>query len=266
MKITAVQMAPILGEVEKNYQNARRWICRAAAEKADVVVLPELWNTSFYPADVETLADEEGIRTKTFLSSLAAEYHVNIVGGSAAVRRGQRIYNTTYVADRNGTIISTYDKVHLFTPGREDAKFSAGSRSNCFMLDGIMMASVICYDVRFPEWVRTAALGGAQVLFVPAAWPGARIDHWQILNRARAIENQMFVAAVNNCGAAGAMQFGGHSLIAGPWGDIAAMGGTEEELVQADIDISSITAIRSSMNVFRDRRPELYGAAAHQGE
>ncbi len=258
MKIAAVQMAPILGDVENNYQEARRWICRAAEENADIIVLPELWNTSFYPENVRELADEDGVRTKYFLSSLASRYQVNIVGGSAAVRRGQRIYNTTYVVDRTGSLVGTYDKAHLFTPGCEDAVFSAGNCVNTFMLDNVPMASVICYDVRFPEWVRAAALTGVQVLFVPAAWPDTRIDHWEILNRARAIENQMFVVAVNNCGIAGTMHFGGYSLIAGPWGDVLGRGDDKEGLVLADIDVQSIAGIRSSINVFRDRRPELY--------
>ena len=258
MKITGLQLSVLLGEVENNYSCAEKNIRMAAEKGADVVVLPELWNTSFYPEDVAELADEDGKRTQAFLSRLAGQYGINIVGGSAAVRCGQQVYNRTYVVDRSGQVVSSYDKVHLFTPGREDDKFTPGKTMNIFALDGVTMASIICYDVRFAEWVRMAALAGAQVLFVPAAWPVERVDHWRILNRARAIENQMFVVAVNNCGAAGAMQFGGSSLIADPWGKVLAQGGRGAQAIEADIDLSVVAGIRRSINVFRDRRPDLY--------
>lgn len=258
MKITGLQLSVLLGEVEKNYSCAEKNIRMAAEKGADVVVLPELWNTSFYPENVEEMADEDGKRTQAFLSGLASLYGVNIVGGSAAVRCGRRVYNRTYVVDRSGQVVSSYDKAHLFTPGREEEKFTPGKAVNIFSLDGVTMASIICYDVRFPEWVRMAALAGAQVLFVPAAWPIERADHWRILNRARAIENQMFVVAVNNCGAAGAMQFGGYSLIADPWGKVLDQGGRDAQVVEAEIDLSVVDGIRRTINVFRDRRPDLY--------
>ena len=258
MRIAAIQFAIQLGEVEQNYAAAERLIHEAATQGADVVVLSELWNTSFYPANVEDLADVEGQRTKTFLSRLAQEHYINIVGGSVANRHDGKLYNSTFVADRQGHIVASYDKVHLFTPGKEEQVFAAGSELNVFVLDGIKMASIICYDVRFGEWVRKAALTGAQVLFVPAAWPHPRLAHWQILNRARAIENQLFVTAVNSCGTAGKMKFCGHAMIIDPWGEVLAQGKEEEQLVMADIDFSVIEGIRKSINVFRDRRPELY--------
>ena len=103
-----------------------------------------------------------------------------------------------------------------------------------------------------------AALAGAKVLFVPAAWPEARLEHWQLLNRARAIENQFFVAAVNSCGFCGSLKFGGHSLLVDPQGNVLVEGGSDDAVLTETIDLSVVDDIRSRINVFRDRRPELY--------
>lgn len=258
MKIAAAQMSLLLGDVEHNYKQAEEWIRNAAQEKPDIVVLPEMWNTSFYPDDIYELADENGRRTQAFLSELAVRFGVHIIGGSVAVRRGEKLYNTMYVAERSGRIVGSYDKVHLFAPGHEDEKFTPGDHSFAFSLDSVPMATVICYDVRFPEWVRMATLSGAQIIFVPAAWPTSRIDHWHILNQARAIENQLFIVAVNSCGNTDSMQFGGHSMIIDPWGNVLAQGGDGEELMRADIDLDSVADIRSRINIFHDRQPALY--------
>ncbi|KMO86184.1 hypothetical protein AB840_09415 [Megasphaera cerevisiae DSM 20462] len=258
MKISAIQFAIASGNVEKNYQITEQYIRAAASQHADIIVLSEMWNTSFYPENVKDLADNDGKRTRAFLSCLAREYKVNIVGGSVANRRGAHVYNTTYIVDREGQIVSAYDKVHLFTPGHEDEVFAAGNQPAVFELDGIKMASVTCYDLRFCEWVRMAALAEAQILFVPAAWPQPRLEHWQILNRARAIENQFFVIAVNSCGKAGSYQFCGHSMIIDPWGAVLSQGDGREQIITADADMSVIQKIRERINVFRDRRPDLY--------
>lgn len=257
MRVTALQFTSRLGDIEYNYKTAAAYIKRAAPT-SDVVVLPEMWNTAFYPEDVRTQADVDGRRTQDFLRELAVTYDVHIVGGSVACLRHKQVFNTTYVVNRQGKLVGTYDKAHLFTPGQEDAVFAAGSRPNIFTLDGVVMASIICYDLRFCEWVRLAALAGAQVLFVPAAWPIERVQQWQILNMARAIENQYFVVAVNTCGFVGAYQFGGHSLILDPLGQVLAQGDEREQCLQATLDLGQVADIRRRINVFNDRRPELY--------
>ncbi len=258
MKIAAIQMDIALGELDKNYAAAGRMIGEAALRGADTIVLSELWNTSFYPINVMELADVDGIRTKSFLAEFAGKYGVNIVGGSVANCHDGALYNTTFIVDRQGHTVASYDKAHLFSPSKENDVFSAGSHVNLFMLDNIPMASIICYDLRFCEWVRQAALAGAQMLFVPAAWPDRRVTHWQILNRARAIENQFYVTAVNSCGFAGDLRFGGHSMVINPWGDVLAEGGDGETIVMADVDFGTVQKIRESINVFKDRRPEIY--------
>ena len=112
--------------------------------------------------------------------------------------------------------------------------------------------------MRFPEWLRKLVVEGAQVLYVVAEWPLPRIEHWKNLLVTRAIENQAFVIACNRVGEDPANTFGGHSLIINPWGEILAEGGTEEGIVSADVDFSTINDIRKRIPIFDDRRPDLY--------
>ena len=117
---------------------------------------------------------------------------------------------------------------------------------------------LICYDLRFPELFRTLALQGVELLLLPAQWPAARRYHWETLTAARAIENQLFLAACNSCGTAGETVFGGASRILGPRGELLAAAGVGEEIVTAALDFSVLAEVRNSINVFHDRRPELY--------
>lgn len=108
-----------------------------------------------------------------------------IIGGSVAIEKDGKFYNTTYVYNKSGDLINTYSKVHLFGLMAEDQYMSAGSSESVFELDAVTAASVICYDIRFPEWVRTQMAQGAKVLFVVAQWPEPRVQQWEILLKAQ---------------------------------------------------------------------------------
>ena len=126
------------------------------------------------------------------------------------------------------------------------------------LLEGVKAGCVICYDIRFCEWIRTYALKGTEVLFVSAQWPSARADHWRTLLRARAIENQMYVVACNRCGVSEETHFGGGSMILGPKGEIYFEGGAGEEAAFAAIDLDEVAKTRNFLTVFEDRVPEIY--------
>lgn len=259
MKIACVQMNVRLGDSALNFTRAEALIRDAAAKGADTVLLPETWNLGFFPREgLSELADPDGEKVRACMGSLAAELGVNIVAGSAVTELGGRIYNTAYVFDRAGACAASYDKTHLFTPMGEHAYFTPGDRLCTFTLDGVRCGLIICYDLRFPELTRTLALRDIDLLFVPAEWPGVRIAHWQTLNRARAIENQIFLACCNGCGTAGETVYGGHSAVYDPWGSVLAEAGAGEETILADCDFAVKEQIRNSIHVFRDRRPELY--------
>ncbi len=253
MKVSLVQCELKMGDVDTNFKNIEDKIRESMIDNPDVIVLPEMWNTSFIPSNVNEISDKEGENSKELLSKLSKELNVNIIGGSVSNTLNGILYNTSYIFDRNGNEIGRYNKVHLFSPSGEDKLFKKGNQVVTFELDGVKCGMVICYDIRFLEWIRKYALEDIQVLFNSAAWPAKRSMHWDILNRARAIENQMFVVCVNSVG-----DFGGHSAIIDPWGEYIIEPFESDEIKTGELDFSVIKEIRESINVFRDRRPELY--------
>ena len=237
MRLSVIQMDMRLGESAYNFAHAEALLRRAAAEGADTALLPETWNTGFFPADhLPERSDRGGEAVKALCAPLARELNMNIVAGSVSDRRGGRVYNTAYVFDRQGARLAAYDKTHLFTPMGEHEHYAAGDHLTTFSLDGHKCGLLICYDLRFPELFRTLALQGVELLLLPAQWP----------------------AACNSCGTAGETVFGGASRILGPRGELLAAAGVGEEIVTAALDFSVLAEVRNSINVFHDRRPELY--------
>ena len=259
MKIACAQMDVRLADSAYNYAHALELVRNAAAAGADTVLLPETFNIGFFPREnLAELADRDGEIVKMAFGALAAELHINLAAGSVVTNRDGQVYNTSYVFDRAGTCVASYDKTHLFTPMGEHEYFTPGDHLCTFTLDGVKCGLIICYDLRFPELTRSLALQDIELLFVPAEWPGIRREHWQTLNRARAIENQIFLACCNGCGTAGETVYGGSSAIYDPWGTILAEAGEHEEVITADCDFAVKEQIRNSIHVFRDRRPEIY--------
>lgn len=259
MKISCIQMDMKLGAVEENFDRAKRLIRAAAQESPDAIVLPETWNTGFFPREnLASLCDRDCARVKDELGALAAELQVNLVAGSVSNLREGRVYNTACIFDRAGRCVAQYDKTHLFTPMGEHEFYTPGDHVCRFQLDGAQCGLITCYDVRFPELTRMLALAGTEVLFVVAQWPLARAEHLTALVKARAIENQMFAVCCNSCGTAGETKYAGASAIVDPWGRTLAQAGGQETIITAACDLSVVDEIRQSINVFRDRRPELY--------
>jgi omega-amidase len=258
MKIACIQLDVAFAEPEKNFTAVQNMIERVANQGAELVILPEMWNTGYALTKLEQLADIEGERTKKFLSELALTHHIHIVGGSVSTKKGADFYNTMYVFNSEGSLVAEYDKAHLFRLMDEQLYLKAGNKENVFSLGSISAGGLICYDIRFPEWIRAHALAGAKVLFIPAQWPETRIDHWKILLQARAIENQCFVIAVNRTGQDPNNRFNGQSMIIAPWGKILWTGDESEEVAIVDVDFSEVDDVRNRIPVFEDRRPSLY--------
>lgn len=257
MKISIVQMDMKCYAPQENFAHAENLIRRAADQSPDVILLPETWNTGFRPhGELVACCDRDGAETKRRIGALAEEYRVNIVAGSVSDLRGGRLYNTAYVFDRTGACIAQYDKTHLFSYAGEHLFYTPGDALCTFSLDGRKCGLLICYDLRFPELARTLALSGAEVLFVPAQWPAKRRGHWETLLAARAVENQLFVAACNSC--ASDTLCGGSSRILDPLGTVLAAADGTETVFSAALDISALEEIRETINVYRDRRPTLY--------
>lgn len=257
MKIAMVQMEIISGAVEHNRQRGLSLAAEAAAQ-ADVVVLPEIWTTGYALRDLGRWAEDESSLTVQRLRDLAQLHSVWIIAGSVPFARQDGIYNTTLVLGPDGSIVTQYDKAHLFSLYNEAKHFQPGRQYSVFDLPGVKAGIAICYDLRFPELFRTLALAGAGIVFVVAEWPLARAEHWRLLNQARAIENQIYVVAVNCVGQHKDIVFHGHSLLVSPDGKVLVEGGAEETIVVAELDLAAIDTTRKAMSVWQDRCTKLY--------
>ena len=259
MKVSCLQMNMKLGCPKENFPLAEKLIVESVKAQPDVIVLPETWNTGFFPKEnLAELSCRNGYEVNNRIGELAKKYKVNIVAGSVSNVRGGKVYNTAFVFDRTGSCIAEYDKTHLFTPMGEDDYYTCGNHLCRFELDGVKCGIIICYDVRFPELTRSLALQGLDMLFVVSQWPKKRIFHLRTLTTARAIENQMFVVCCNSCGTAGKTVYGGNSAIIEPFGKTLVLAGENEEILTAECDLQILNEIRNSIPVFRDRRSELY--------
>lgn len=263
MKVACLQMNMTLAAPEENFSRAARMIASAMEDAPDVLVLPETWNTGFFPKEnLPALCDRDGQQVKAKIGALAKKFRVNIVAGSVSNLINGQIYNTAYVFDRDGNCVAQYSKTHLFSPMGEDGFYTPGDRLCRFNLDGVNCGILICYDLRFPELSRSLTKDGLDMLFVVSQWPKARISHLKVLTAARAIENQMFVVCCNSCGKAYDTVYGGNSAIIDPWGEPLAQAGEAQQILTARCDLQSLVNIRSTIPVFRDRRPELYRCCA----
>lgn len=258
MKIALLQMAIQEGQPDLNRQQILKWLDKADLSDVELLVLPELWDTGYALSDLANCADKEGEKAQHFLSQIAKNDELAVIGGSIARESQGAFFNTSYSFDKNGQLVNQYDKVHLFGLMGEDKHLAAGCLDSHFVLDGVEVSQVICYDIRFPEWLRKQMAKGSQLLVVSAQWPSSRVMQWKILLQARAIENQAFVVAVNRTGQGLLDTFDGHSLVIDPLGNVLFEADAQEGLSIVDIDLSEVEVVRGSMPVFTDRRLDLY--------
>lgn len=257
-KVGCIQFNIVFGKPLENKLLVEKWLESAAKQDCDIVVLPELWTTGYDLTRLTEIADQNAQDTIAFLQEQAVKHHIHIIGGSIANAKGNNIENTMLIVSNKGELLHQYSKLHLFQLMDEHLYLQAGHNEGLFTLNNEKMAGVICYDIRFPEWIRTHVLKGAKIVFVVAEWPLKRLDHWRTLLQARAIENQVFIIACNRSGSDPNNQFAGHSMVIDPWGEILAEGGETDEIVIADIDLDRVEQTRKTIPVFQDRRPHYY--------
>lgn len=256
--IALIQLNIIYGDPQANFTNASSSIARAAKTGADIILLPELWTTGYELTRLDEIADDHAEKSIAFLQSQAKKHDIHFVGGSIAEKCVDGVRNTLLVVDNKGELVHKYSKLHLFQLMDEHKYLEEGTDEAEFELAGVDSAGYICYDIRFPEWIRKSALNGAKVMYVVAEWPKPRINHWRILLQARAIENQCYVVACNRSGSDPKNEFGGMSLVIDPWGEIVAEGSNDEEIVVGEIDFALVDEVRERIPVFGDRREKRY--------
>ncbi len=259
LRVACIQMDIEFGQPEKNRLEVEKQMEKLFQEReVDVVVLPELWTTGYDLTRLDEIADDNGEDTHAFIADLALKYQTNIVAGSIAKKSESGITNTLYSFNRKGECVGEYSKVHLFQLMDEHHYLASGESTGSFELEGVSSAGLICYDIRFPEWVRTHTTAGAEILYVVAEWPLPRLAHWRALLISRAIENQCYVVACNRAGKDPNNIFAGHSIIIDPWGDIVAEAEEDAGVLIGELDLSKVKEVRKQIPIFQDRRPELY--------
>lgn len=260
MKVQLLQLEITPGDVTVNEQKISDFFSTVIDSDTDVVVLPEMWNNGYALAELEQKADQHLTRTQPFLQQLATQYDVDIIAGSVSNHDAGGLYNTALTVSRSGTVLYSYNKIHLVPMLDEPNYLTAGNDvPYTFNLsDGTPVSQIICYDLRFPELSRFPAAEGAKVIFYVAQWPIVRLNHWRQLLQARAIENDMYVVAVNSCGSDGQTTYAGHSMVIDPNGLIITEAQEDETVCTATLDMSIVDAQRQAIPVFDNMRPDVY--------
>jgi len=268
MNLTLVQLAQTGGDVAGNVDRAERAVRDAAAAGADLVVLPELFTVGYFAFD-SYAREAEGLDgpTLTRFADLAAELGVGLLAGSVVedleasaaagvdVPAPEGLANTAAFFDRDGERRGVYRKHHLFGYGSAETRLlTPGERLSTVKFEGFTVGVSTCYDLRFPELYREYAERGATLVLVPSAWPYPRVEHWQVLTRARAIENLTYLAAANGAGAFDEATLLGRSTVYDPWGTPLASAGDEPTLVSATLDPARVTEVREEFPAWTDRR------------
>jgi predicted amidohydrolase len=254
-------------DVDDNIRRAASLAGEAAAD-ADLVVLPEYVQYRGTDAGYRASARPVPGPTTQPFAAAAREHRCWILAGSHAEASDDpaRPYNTAVLFGRMGDLAARYRKLHLFDVAVDDgpadtesARVTPGDRAVVADVDGIGLGLSICYDLRFPELYRALALAGARVLAVPAVFTERTgRDHWEVLLRARAIENGAWVIAAAGCGSggSGAIPAWGHSMVVDPWGRIVAEAAAGEGIVCATLDLDLVGAARRQIPALANRRPE----------
>jgi omega-amidase len=257
LRLSLGQIDVTLGKPEVNFERVRAWTAEARRHGSSLIVFPELWSTGYDLENWPRHASPLGQGLFAQVAELAAEFKISIAG-SLLEARNERCYNTLVVYDSLGDQQAVYRKIHLFRLMEEEKWLAPGEAAVTTEADWGRTGLAICYDLRFTELFRKYALAGSKLAVIPAEWPARRIKHWQTLLRARAIENQMFVVAVNRVGNSKDEHFGGHSAVLDPWGDTVVEGGDEPALLHAEINLDLVDEVRQRIPIFEDRRPDLY--------
>jgi deaminated glutathione amidase len=268
MRAAAVQLTST-PDRDRNLETADRLTRAAAAAGASLVVLPEKWSVLGAPEDIVAGAEPLDGPALSWARATARELGIDLVAGSIAerVEGAERGRNTSVHVGPNGEVQAVYRKIHMFDVEvggqvyRESANEEPGDEIVLSATaDGVELGLTVCYDLRFPELYRILAVRGARILLVPAAFTLATTrEHWEVLLRARAIEDQAFVVAPNQVGEhAPGYRSGGRSAIVDPWGVVLAQAPDAETFVTAELDLGRQAEIRRTLPSLANRRPAAY--------
>jgi predicted amidohydrolase len=266
IRIASIQLAQKATKAE-TYAHIRALVSAIPDGAADLLMLPEMWNGPYESRLFPTFAEPEDGPSRQFLSALAKQRHVYLCGGSIAEREGDRVYNTAYVFDPEGTQIAKHRKMHLFDidvkGGQrffESDTLSPGNGITVFSTPFCKMGLCICYDFRFPELSRLMVDAGAKVILVPAAFNMTTGPaHWELLFRSRAVDNQVYTVGVAPArDPAASYQSWGHSIVCSPWGEVLTQTDEKEGVLLASLDLDRVDRVRNELPLLKQRRTDIY--------
>lgn len=264
VRASLIQMRVDSGE-SVNSRRERASSLVGSQSGADLVILPELWPLGAFAFDTFADGAESATDgpTATAMSQAARQAGVWLHAGSIIERPRSadqpigesELYNTSLVFSPDGELVRTYRKIHRFGFDRGEATLlSAGAEPTTVAHPAATLGLATCYDMRFPELFRALVDAGSEVFVVPAGWPAKRAEHWTLLARARAVENQVYVLACGTAGEHAGVPQAGRSVVVDPWGEVVAeSSGNEEEILTAELDLEQVSRVRDSFPVLKDR-------------
>jgi predicted amidohydrolase len=261
MIVACCQLDIVWEDKVATFERVAALVEQAPPPAGSLLLLPEMFSTGFSMA-VERVHEGTARESEGFLATLARERRLTLLGGVVTRGTDGRGRNEAVAIDPEGHEVARYTKLHPFSYGGEARHYAPGNAVVTFDWSGCTVAPLICYDLRFPEAFRAAVRRGAQLFAVIANWPAEREAHWIALLRARAIENQAYVAGVNRCGRDPRLSYSGRSLIVDPRGEIVADAGGGPGVIQATVDLEDLLAYRRSFPALSDMRGDLAGTGS----
>lgn len=261
LKILVVQNNAIIGNKKATLNNIEKLLEPYEGQTFDIIVLPEVfaigWYCQNFPKEAETIDNNETI---DFLKKIAIEFQSTVVGGTFIQKTQDNLLkNTCPIIDKNGNLIDTYDKMHLFShKGSEENKYiTTGDELKLINIGDTKIGLSVCYDIRFPELYRTYSKNGAEIFINTAAWSITKPEHWDIMHKARAIENQCYMIVANQTGKISKGEYNlGHSMVISPWGVPVEELQQEEGCICCTIDTSEVKKLRADFPLISDRRDQ----------
>lgn len=267
MKVAAIQMPTVKDKIQ-NIRTAGTYIEKIKAENPDFVILPEMFCCPYQTENFPVYAEKEGGPSWQAMSDYARKYHIYLIAGSMPEADDVgKVYNTSYIFDRDGKQIGKHRKAHLFDINvkngqhfKESDTLTSGDHATVFDTEFGKMGVMICYDIRFPEFARTMVLDGARMIFVPAAFNMTTGPaHWELTFRARALDNQIYMLG---CAPARDTQAGyiswGHSIVTDSWGKVMKQLDEKEGILIEEIDLDREDQIREQLPLLKHRKSEMY--------
>lgn len=267
MKVAAIQMPTVKDKIQ-NIRTAGTYIEKIKAENPDFVILPEMFCCPYQTENFPVYAEKEGGPSWQEMSDYARKYHIYLIAGSMPEADDVgKVYNTSYIFDRDGKQIGKHRKAHLFDINvkngqyfKESDTLTSGDHATVFDTEFGKMGVMICYDIRFPEFARTMVLDGARMIFVPAAFNMTTGPaHWELTFRARALDNQIYMLG---CAPARDTQAGyiswGHSIVTDSWGKVMKQLDEKEGILIEEIDLDREDQIREQLPLLKHRKSEMY--------